>query len=100
MKDTVTITTICPMCRKDADAEVNFYDYVAYTTTPGALVSKCFPYLPAGERERLISGICPSCWDALFPAEEDEDEDEGEDYEDDADETGFNPYMGCYDYDC
>ena len=23
-----------------------------------------------------------------------------EDYEDDVDETGFNPYMGCYDYDC
>ena len=31
-------------------------------------------------------------------AEEDEDEDEiPDDYDD---EMGFNPYMGCYDYDC
>lgn len=28
---------------------------------------------------------------------EDVDEDE---YYDDYDECGFNPYMGCYDYDC
>ena len=29
--------------------------------------------------------------------EESEDED---DYEDDYSECGYNPYMGCYDYDC
>ena len=23
-----------------------------------------------------------------------------DDFEDDVDECGFNPYMGCYDYDC
>lgn len=29
------------------------------------------------------------------------DEDENfEDYEDDVDECGYNPYMGCYDFDC
>lgn len=32
-------------------------------------------------------------------ADEDEDED-FEDYEDDVDECGYNPYMGCYDFDC
>ena len=31
-------------------------------------------------------------------AEEDEDEDKIPDYYDD--ELGFNPYMGCYDFDC
>lgn len=31
-------------------------------------------------------------------AEEDEDEDENHD--DYYDELGFNPYLGCYDYDC
>ena len=31
-------------------------------------------------------------------AKEDEDEDEITDYYDD--ELGFNPYMGCYDFDC
>ena len=29
-----------------------------------------------------------------------EDADDNYDYEDDVDETGFNPYEGCYDYDC
>ena len=33
-------------------------------------------------------------------AEEDEDEDEDEIPYDYDDEMGFNPYMGCYDYDC
>lgn len=40
----------------------------------------------------------PEIWE-----EEDEvewDEEEPEDYEDDVDETGYNPYLGCYDYDC
>ena len=31
-------------------------------------------------------------------AEEEENEDEI--YDDYADELGFNPYMGCYDFDC
>lgn len=29
-----------------------------------------------------------------------EDEEESFDYEDDVDETGYNPYMGNYDFDC
>ena len=33
-------------------------------------------------------------------AEEEEDEDEDEIPDDYDDEMGFNPYMGCYDYDC
>ena len=28
------------------------------------------------------------------------DEDDEDDYEDDYSECGYNPYMGCYDYDC
>lgn len=28
------------------------------------------------------------------------EEDPEEDYEPDYDECGFNPYMGCYDFDC
>ena len=29
-----------------------------------------------------------------------EDEDEPVEWDDDYDETGYNPYMGCYDWDC
>jgi hypothetical protein len=29
-----------------------------------------------------------------------DDEDDDYEYEPDYDECGFNPYMGCYDFDC
>ena len=32
--------------------------------------------------------------------EDDDNEKEDYDYEDDFDECGYNPYMGCYDFDC
>lgn len=32
--------------------------------------------------------------------EDDDDEEEDYDYEDSFDECGYNPYMGCYDFDC
>lgn len=38
---------------------------------------------------------------ADIPDEEFYDEDfESQDWEDDVDECGYNPYMGCYDFDC
>lgn len=53
------------------------------------------------ERE-LRQYLCPICEDC--DGEEDwYDEDEDfldEDWEDEADETGFDPYMGCYSDDC
>lgn len=36
----------------------------------GAFVQEAFPYLPAGDREFLISGTCEKCWDKMFPEEE------------------------------
>lgn len=38
-------------------------------------------------------------WEEYDSCDDDEDE-ESYDYPDDMDETGFNPYMGGYDYDC
>lgn len=50
-------------------------------------------------------GVCP--YDAQYNRDceywcgEEEPEDyPDEDFYDDVDETGFNPYVGCYDYDC
>lgn len=49
------------------------------------------------ERE-LEHYLCPICEDNDWV---DEDEDFlDEDWEDDVDETGFDPYMGDYSYDC
>ncbi len=43
--------------------------------------------------------FCPVCEDYGW-ADKDKDEDEDEDWEDDVDETGYDPYMGCYSDDC
>lgn len=91
---TMLIPVICPNCGNFNVVSVKSKDWFAYVN--GALVQDAFPYLFADEREMLISGICPGCWERLFG---DEDEEE-ENWEEGFDEMGFNPYMGCYDFDC
>lgn len=92
------IITVCPFCGHAHEVAVNEDDYFSWKFD-GALVQNAFPYLSADEREMLISGICPTCWENTFGSDEDEEEDP-EDWEDDVDECGYNPYMGYYDYDC
>lgn len=105
----MTIETYCPICHTTHELEVPFEAFCAWQA--GALVQDAFPMLSANEREMLISGICPPCWDNLFAPseeeveewlEEDEDMDEDGDYEEDMCnlEMGFDPYMGCYSDDC
>lgn len=40
----------------------------------GMFAQNCFPSLSAAEREFLISGICSTCWDKMFPSEDDDAE--------------------------
>ena len=88
------VMTLCPFCGEMHEVHVNEDDY--WDWQDGALVQDAFPYLTADEREMLISGICPKCWDKTFGG----DEEEEPDFDDDVDETGFNPYLGDYDFDC
>ena len=60
------ILTHCPICGKENEIEVNMEDYFDWQN--GKLVQNAFPYLSADEREMLISGICPKCWDKMFQA--------------------------------
>lgn len=36
----------------------------------GMLIQDAFPYMPAEERELLISRTCPVCWDKMWKEEE------------------------------
>lgn len=92
-----TVITRCPFCGEEHTVEVRLEDYHAYRQ--GGLAQDCFPYLSAGEREMLISGVCPQCWDDMFGSDEAEALDY-EDEDDDVDECGFDPYEGCYTFDC
>ena len=111
----VTIETVCPFCGKVSEILVNEEDYLRYKDGEG-LVQDIFWYLDASERELLMTGICPSCWDSMFgwddvegnePDENDDDYgpewedscDKEEDWPDEDYEIGFNVYM-CYDWGC
>lgn len=94
----VTIITRCPFCGRANEVEVNEADYLDWQD--GVLVQDAFPYLSADEREMLVSGICPTCWESTFGGAEDEDEYEDEEPSDWDLEIGFDPYEGGYTFDC
>jgi len=96
INETVAIETRCPFCGKTAVVEVPTNGFIAWQG--GATVQRAFPNLNADTRERLVSGICPTCWDKMFSVPDD-DEDE-EDYDDCDYEMGFDPYLGCFSDDC
>lgn len=101
-KECIIITT-CPFCGHAHEVAVNEDDF--WDWDDGKNAQDAFPYLTPDEREMLISGICPKCWDSMFGGEdedtaEEEEGEECEDFEPDYDECGYNPYMGCYDFDC
>lgn len=58
------ILTVCPMCGQDHEIGVNEMDF--WDWQDGELAQNAFPYLTPNEREMLISGICPDCWDRIF----------------------------------
>ena len=70
--ETIIIETRCPFCGKTQEIEVDYFDFWMWSEQ-GMCAQDAFPYLTVNEREALISGICPKCWDDMF-GEDDEDE--------------------------
>ena len=89
----ITVETNCPFCGKAHFIDMYEEDFLSWRN--GELIQEALWYLSADEREMLISGICPTCWDKMFSDDEDEDEEEPDDLE-----VGFDPYEGCYTWDC
>ena len=58
----------CCVCGKAATITVESAELAAWRS--GKLVQDAFPTLSADERELLISGTHPECWEALFSEEE------------------------------
>ena len=65
--DIIVITCICPFCGQEEEVPVYAEDYADWEN--GKLIQDAFPYLSANQRELLISGICPKCWDRMFEGE-------------------------------
>ena len=70
----ITLTTYCPFCGATNYVLVREEDYIAWQN--GELAQIAFPYLSTDEREMLISGICPACWDEMFGSDEEPDPDD------------------------
>lgn len=71
MSTTITFTTpACAVCRKTSDVELDAEKTRLWQS--GAHIQDVWPHLTATDRELLISGTHPKCWDELFLEEEDE----------------------------
>jgi hypothetical protein len=72
MSDTILVKTKpCCVC---GEYEVWSLDRQAVTRwQEGENIQHAFPDMPAQDREVLITGTHPACWDKLFPEEEDDD---------------------------
>lgn len=65
MLNPVTIETTCPFCGQTHEVTVEEFDYILWEVSD-VLAQDVFSYLSADEREMLISGICPDCWERTF----------------------------------
>jgi hypothetical protein len=69
MDDNVTVRTgTCIVCHKSSTMTVRRVDYQRWQQ--GVLAHRAFPEMPAEQRELLISGTHPECFDALFPEDD------------------------------
>lgn len=66
---TVTYTTRpCVVCHESTDMEIPADGFDAWKDR-GLYVQDAFPEMSPDEREMLISGTHPACWEALFAEE-------------------------------
>ena len=69
----------CPICQKEQMVDLSENEYKRYLQFSKGVgnIQDLLPELSASQREALISGICPECWETL----KEDIEEEGEQYE-------------------
>lgn len=69
----VNVLGVCPLCGTEWNVPVPASEYAAWKS--GVLIQDALQSVPAEQREMLITGICPECWDKVMkPFDEEEDE--------------------------
>lgn len=58
------VDTTCPFCSEVSTLSLPRNGLTAYQQ--GAFIQNAFPGLNADDREQILTGICPVCWDATF----------------------------------
>lgn len=64
----VELTTECVCCRAKKTYTLPAARVKAWNE--GMLIQDAFPELSADDREFLISGVCPECWNKIFNEED------------------------------
>lgn len=65
----MTIKVQCRWCNKEKELEVPAEGYMKWEVG-NVHIQDALPQLSPSDRELLISGTCPECWDRMFPEEE------------------------------
>ena len=65
-----TIELSCRECKEPQSFNVTKNAYERWLN--GVNIQTAMPLVPAHERELLVSGVCNTCWNELFPPEEEE----------------------------
>ena len=73
MSDTIVVKTK-PCCVCDQYEVWSLDRQAVESWQSGEYIQKAFPNMSAEDREILISGTHPACWNKLFPEEEGDDE--------------------------
>ncbi len=69
--ETATLTKTCIHCEAKHIFKLSATDY-DYVINKRRFMQDIFPHLSVDQRELMISGTCKSCWDEMFPPDEDE----------------------------
>jgi hypothetical protein len=71
MSNTTVVTSPpCQLCHKTSDFTLDAEKVERWRA--GEFIQDVFPELTANQREQIISGVHPKCWDILFPDDEDQ----------------------------
>lgn len=64
------VIRVCRICNKLEEREIDINSIQLYDWMSGTLLQVAAPHLTDDEREFMISGTHPECWDKVFPEED------------------------------
>jgi hypothetical protein len=67
----VIFSKVCFHCGDESWFRITEKEYKAWVTNDG-YIQDVFPHMSNEDREVMISGTHPDCWNAMFPEEDDE----------------------------
>lgn len=68
---TTVVAVPCRRCNEVTELKVDFEGFTKWQQ--GELIQNALPELDVDQRELLISGTCPTCWDEMFPSDEEQE---------------------------